>query len=57
MKRIVKNMEVNETARVCPCSVPAALCDAASSKVTDSAEASSGAADGPLPLSQHQAGQ
>lgn len=50
-------MEVNETAHVCPCSVPAALCHAASSKVTDSAEASSGAADGPLPLSQHQAGQ
>lgn len=56
-KRVVENMELNEIDHVCPCSVPATLCDAASSAVTDPAEASSGAADGPLPLSQHQAGQ
>lgn len=56
-QRMVQNMELNEAAPVCPCSVPATLCDAAASKVTEPAEASSGAAEGPLPLSQHQAGQ
>lgn len=42
---------------VCPCSLPAALCDAAPSAAADPAEASGGAAEGPLPLSQHKAGQ
>lgn len=42
---------------VCPCSLPAALCDAAPSAAADPAEASGGAAEGPLPLSQHEAGQ
>lgn len=54
---MVGNMELSEPAPVCPCSVPATLCDAAASKVTEPAEASSGVAEGPLPLSQHQAGQ
>lgn len=42
---------------VCPCSLPAPLCDAAPSAAADPAEASGGAAEGPLPLSQHKAGQ
>lgn len=42
---------------VCPCSVPAALRDAAPSAAADPAEASGGAAEGPLPLSQHKVGQ
>ncbi len=42
---------------LCPCSIPATFCDAAPSAAADPAEASGGAAEGPLPLSQHQAGQ
>lgn len=39
------------------CSVPATFCDAAPSEDADAAAASCGAAEGPLPLSQHKAGQ
>lgn len=56
-QRVVENTKLSEATPLCPCSVPATLCDAASSKVTDPAEASSGAAEGPLPLSQHQTRQ
>ncbi len=42
---------------MCVCSVPASVSDVASSPPADSAETGSGAAEGALPLPQHQAGQ
>lgn len=40
-----------------PRSLPATICDAAPTAAADPAAAGGGAAEGPLPLPQHQAGQ